>query len=79
MIPRPGLRGRLRWVVQRGIGRVLKAERDRVLARQGLLNELLLAAMEFQQATHRQALRRLEERIVALEGSTGNRPRESGS
>ena len=68
LAPRPGLGGRLRGLVQEAMARMNRGQRERLQARQGLLTELLLAVMEFQQDRHRRDIARLEARLAALEG-----------
>ena len=74
-VPRKGLSGRVRGAVQGLIARLLRFHQDPVQARQGLLNELLLSAMEFQQDAHRHDLERLADRVRALESRHDAMPR----
>lgn len=69
---RPGLGGRLRGLGQAAMVRMNRGQQERLQARQGLLTELLLAVMEFQQDRHRRDVARLEARLEALEGSQGD-------
>ena len=70
LVGRPGLVGRLRTAVHRGLARVMKPHHDRQRARQGLLNELLLAALEFQGDRSRRALDELRKRVDVLEAAS---------
>lgn len=68
---RPGLAGRVRGLARNAVARLTRAEQERVLARQGLLTELLLAAMEFQQARHQRDVDQLNQRLDALQDKHG--------
>jgi hypothetical protein len=69
---RTGLRGRVGSLLQQGVGRLTRAQQQRLLARQALLTELLLAVMEFQRDRHRRQIRSLEDRLSALEAASGS-------
>ena len=67
----PGLRGRLSLAVKTFLWKLLHYQHERLAAQQSLVNELAIAALEFQQEQAARELRELRGRLERLGGADG--------
>ncbi|MGD9611943.1 MAG: hypothetical protein AB7V22_03490 [Kiritimatiellia bacterium] len=63
----PGLRGRLSATLKKFLWKLLRYQHDRMAFQQNLVNELAIAALEFQQGHLDGELAELKARLAALE------------
>ena len=68
---RPGLAGQLMQAVKKALWKLLRYQHDRMSFRQNLVNGQVTSALEFQRDWTAAELRRLEERLAALERKSG--------
>ena len=64
---RPGLRGATMRLLKGGLWRLLRYQHDRIAFRQNLINSHVTSALEFQHEIFDRDIRRLQERVQALE------------
>ena len=71
-VPRaPGLRGLLSAALKKYLWKLLRYQHDRMAFQQNLVNELAIAALEFQRAESERDLAELKRRVAALEQGRG--------